>query len=78
LPKGARARVPPLETFDEIITELENQKKQILTLEDVHIIGWLKIYVSSLRNSLSVKADQWIDVYTNFLLNQVKIILTNL
>ena len=76
--KGARARVPPIETFDEIITELENQKKQILTLEDVHIIGWLKIYVSSLRNSLSVKADQWIDVYTNFLLNQVKIILTNL
>jgi hypothetical protein len=49
-----------------------------LTLEDIHIIGWLKIYVSSLRNSLSVKADQWIDVYTNFLLNQVKIILTNL
>jgi len=67
--KGARARIPPLDTFDEIISELENQKKQILTLEDVHMIGWLKIYVSSLRNSLSVKADQWIDVYTNFLLN---------
>ena len=27
--KGAKARIPPLETFDEIITELENKRREI-------------------------------------------------
>jgi hypothetical protein len=47
-------------------------------MQDVHNIGWLRIIVSSLRDSLKVKVEKWIDVYTNFLLNQVKVILTNL
>jgi hypothetical protein len=41
-------------------------------------IGWLRIIVSSLRDSLKIKVQKWIDVYTSFLLNQVKVILTNL
>jgi hypothetical protein len=47
-------------------------------MRDVKNIGWLKIIVSSLRDSLKIKVQCWIDVYTNFLLNQVKVILTNL
>ncbi len=50
--KGAKARTPPLEIFDERITDLENKKKEIMALEDVANIGWLRIYVSSLRSSL--------------------------
>lgn len=47
-------------------------------MRDVKNIGWLKVIVSSLRDSLKIKVQCWIDVYTNFLLNQVKVILTNL
>jgi hypothetical protein len=47
-------------------------------MRDIKNIGWLKIIVSSLRDSLKIKVQKWIDVYTNFLLNQVKVILTNL
>jgi len=47
-------------------------------MRDIKNIGWLRIIVSSLRDSLKIKVQKWIDVYTNFLLNQVKIILTNL
>ena len=76
--KGAKARTPPLEVFDERITDLENKKKEIMALEDTATIGWLRIYVSSLRSSLKTKVDRWINVYTDFLLNQVKTILKNL
>lgn len=47
-------------------------------MRDIKNIGWLKIIVSSLRDSLKIKVQKWIDVYTTFLLNQVKVILTNL
>lgn len=47
-------------------------------MDDLEKIGWLKIQVSSLRDSLKIKVDKWINVYTNFLLNQVKTILSNL
>lgn len=47
-------------------------------MRDIKNIGWLKIIVSSLRDSLKIKVQKWIDVYTSFLLNQVKVILTNL
>jgi hypothetical protein len=67
--KGAKARTPPLEVFDERITDLENKKKEIMALEDTATIGWLRIYVSSLRSSLKTKVDRWINVYTDFLLN---------
>jgi dynein heavy chain len=67
--KGAKARIPPLELFDEIITDLENKRQEIQQMRDVKNIGWLKIIVSSLRDSLKIKVQCWIDVYTNFLLN---------
>lgn len=76
--KGAKARIPPLELFDEIITELENKKREIQQMRDIMNIGWLRIIVSSLRDSLKIKVQKWIDVYTTFLLTQVKVILTNL
>jgi len=76
--KGAKARTPPLDMFDEKITDLENKKKEIMGMEDTATIGWLKIYVSSLRSSLLTKVNRWINVYTDFLLNQVKTILKNL
>jgi dynein heavy chain len=76
--KGAKARIPPLELFDEIITELENKRREIQQMRDTMNIGWLRIIVSSLRDSLKIKVQKWIDVYTSFLLNQVKVILTNL
>jgi hypothetical protein len=47
-------------------------------MTDIKNIGWLKIIVSSLRDSLKIKVQKWINVYTNFLLTQVKVILTNL
>jgi hypothetical protein len=47
-------------------------------MRDTMNIGWLRIIVSSLRDSLKIKVQKWIDVYTSFLLNQVKVILTNL
>lgn len=76
--KGAKARIPPLELFDEIITELENQRREIQQMRESINIGWLRIIVSSLRDSLKIKVQRWIDVYTTFLLTQVKVILTNL
>ena len=76
--KGAKARTPPLEVFNERIIDLENKKKEIMALEDTATIGWLRIYVSSLRSSLKTKVNRWINVYTDFLLNQVKTILKNL
>ena len=46
----------------EIITELENQRREIQQMRESINIGWLRIIVSSLRDSLKIKVQRWIDV----------------
>jgi hypothetical protein len=83
--KGAAAKIPKLDLFDEKITELENKeaeiagkKAQITGKKAVHDIGWLRINVQPLKERLGIKVQTWMKVYTDFLYKQVKLIVANI
>jgi len=76
--KGAAAKIPKIDLFDEKITELENKKAEIAGKKAVHDIGWLRINVQPLKERLGIKVQTWMKVYTGFLYKQVKLIVTNI
>lgn len=76
--KGARARVPNLDFFDEKITSLKAIQDEIKKIETLKEIGWLRVNIQPLKHSLDDKVTRWINVYTNFLVTQVKTTLKNL
>lgn len=75
--EGITTKIPPFETFDDRIQELKKIKKEVLHLPAIEDIEWLRINSGPLKNSLENKADYWINMYTNFFLNQVKRFLRN-
>jgi hypothetical protein len=76
--KGAAAKIPKIDLFDEKITELENKKAEITGKKAVHDIGWLRINVQPLKERLGIKVQTWMKVYTGFLYKQVKLIVANI
>ena len=70
-------RVPPFENFDRKIEELKKLKKEVLLLPTSDDIEWLRVNSNPLKNTLETRVDQWINMYTNFFLNQVKRFLSN-
>lgn len=75
--EGITTKIPPFATFQEKIQELKKLKKEVLQLNPIEDIEWLRIDSNPLKNSLENKADFWIDMYTNFFLTQVKRFLEN-
>jgi dynein heavy chain len=75
--EGITTKIPPFETFDDRIQDLKKIKKEVLHLQSIEDIEWLRINTGPLKNSLENKADYWINMYTNFFLNQVKRFLKN-
>lgn len=64
-------RFPTLEIFDEKIQHLIDVKEKIATmmLKPTNDIGWLRINSTPLIKELEKTINQWIETYTNFLLN---------
>ena len=75
--QGITTKIPPFSTFQEKIQELKKLKKEVIQLNPIEDIEWLRIDSNPLKNSLENKAEYWIDMYTNFFLTQVNRFLTN-
>lgn len=75
--EGITTRIPPFEVFDRRIEELKKLKKEVMQLSTSDDIEWVRINSNPLKNSLESKVDDWINMYTNFFLNQVKTFLKN-
>ena len=70
-------KIPPFEVFDNKIEELKRIRKEVAQLPTSEDIEWLRVNSYPLKNSLETKADQRINLYTNFFLTQVKTFLNN-
>ena len=68
-----------MQLFDEKISALKNTLNEIQRLTPPSVeIGWVKINLQPLKTDLDHKVKSWIRVYTDFLKDQVKIVLKNL
>ena len=76
--KGAKAKVPNLDYFDEKITSLKAIQEEIKKIETPKEIIWLKVNLQPLKQALDGKVTKWIKVYTDFLVHQVKTTIKNL
>ena len=77
LMNGVITRLPKFELFDQKILELKEIKAKMSHIKSVHDIGWLRVNAHPLKTSLESNINNWINIYTNFLLNQVKNIISN-
>jgi dynein heavy chain len=66
---GVETRKPDLEAFDQKITFLYRMRNEINEMRPTVEIGWLKVNAMPLIKELQAIIKQWIDCYTNFLLN---------
>lgn len=66
---GVETRKPDLDAFDQKITTLTRIKTEINDMKTTVDIGWLKVNATPLINELRTIIKDWIDCYTNFLLN---------
>jgi hypothetical protein len=62
-------RFPTLEVFDEKIQHLIDVKEKIATMKPTIDIGWLRVNSTPLIKELERTINNWIEAYTNFLLN---------
>lgn len=76
--KGVVTKRPPLEYFNEKITELKSIQTKISEFKTPTDIAWLRINSLPLKNALSRLVEQWIDKWTLFLLNNLTLELTNI
>lgn len=75
--KGCRAKLPPLDLFDEKITNLKAIQAEIVKIPSPKVIDWLKIDLKPMITSLDAKVMLWIRVYTDFLVHEFKNTLKN-
>src|SRR5437016_4973040 len=66
---SVQTKKPALELFDEKITFLTKVKNQISEMKTSIDIGWLRINSSPLKMELQKTVQEWIEMYTSFLLN---------
>jgi dynein heavy chain len=76
--KGAKAKIPNLNLFDQKIKQLKNIQSEINKINTPIEIAWLKFNLQPLKNSLNNKVLAWINVFTSFLAVQFKTTLKNL
>jgi len=69
---------PKLEDFDEKITYLNMIKNKIDNLKISKDLGWLKINSKPLKERLKAIIATWINKYTNFLLENTLIEISNI
>lgn len=76
--KGVVTKRPPLEYFNEKITELKSIQSKISEFKTPTDIAWLRINSLPLKNALSRLVEQWIDKWTLFLFNNLTLELSNI
>ena len=76
--EGVSIKMPELGNFDGEVTKLKNVKSKIEGMQSPHDIAWLRINVEPLKVALNTRVQNWISVYTGFLLRNVNGSLNNL
>lgn len=76
--QGCRAKIPPLDMFDDNITLLKQVQSEIEKIPREAIRNWLRIDIKPMKESLNAKVQQWIRIYTDFLVKQFRTTLKNL
>lgn len=66
---GVATKKPSLEEFDQKITFLYRIRNEINDMRHTVEIGWLKVNAAPLIKELQTIIKEWIDTYTEFLLN---------
>ena len=64
--------------FDDNITLLKQVQSEIEKIPREAIRNWLRIDIKPMKESLNAKVQQWIRIYTDFLVKQFRTTLKNL
>ena len=75
---GVVTQMPDLQVFDEQITHLYQVQDRIKLIRANSDIGWIKVNTSQLTKELEQIIKQWIDKFTNFLLDNTLSQLSNI
>eukprot|EP01028_Stygiella_incarcerata_P003513 TRINITY_DN1708_c0_g1_i1.p1 TRINITY_DN1708_c0_g1~~TRINITY_DN1708_c0_g1_i1.p1 ORF type:complete len:4499 (-),score=1316.34 TRINITY_DN1708_c0_g1_i1:2775-16271(-) len=67
-----KAKLPPLESFEERINHFQQVYENIQALPSVAHFGWLRVDVQPLRSSLSAEATKWRHMFLQFLSDNVE------
>lgn len=75
---GVTTRAPDLQAFDKKIEFLHSVKNSIDGQKVNHDIGWLKVSSQKLIEKLHATVNEWIEKYTQFLLQNTTSEITNI
>lgn len=75
---GVATRMPTLQQFDEQINKFVEIKEKIQHMQEVNIVGWLKVDAAPIKQTLQATIQQWITKYTSFLMSNFKQKLKNI
>jgi hypothetical protein len=75
---GVQTKYPDLNAFDKKIEYLHSVKSNIDGQKLVHDIGWLKVTSQSLINRLHETVQEWIEKYTQFMLQNTMTEIQNI